>query len=98
MSRGSQVGRITAGIETNGLVTETVAFVRKQLPQWRDDPERREEQSEDKLNGQLCKFLDVHARKDFPMVHFHHEEYQTGRRRVDLSVLPVESTVIDARQ
>ena len=98
MSYEVGIGRITTGIESNTLVNKTIAFVRRRLPEWRDDPDRVEEQSEDRLNVQLCKFLEVRARTDFPMVHFFHEEYQTGRRRVDLSALPTESIVIDARQ
>lgn len=34
---------------------------------------------------------------EFAMVCFHHEEYQTGRRRVDLSATLAEATTIDAR-
>ena len=92
------VGRITTGIQTNTLVDQTVAFVRQQLPLWRDDPKRKEETAEDRLNVQLCKYLDACARDIFPMVCFFHEEFQAGQRRVDLSALPKESVVIDARQ
>lgn len=69
-----------------------------QLPAWRDDPDRPDEQSEDKLNLHLCKFLDTRARNDFPMVRFDHEEYQSERRSVDLSASLVKSTLIGARQ
>jgi len=96
-SQHQRVGRITVGLTQDTLVDKTLAFVRQRLPEWRDDPDRPSEQSEDKLNLQLCKFLDARARGEFAMVCFHHEEYQTGRRRVDLSATPAEATTIDAR-
>lgn len=95
-SQQHRVGRITVGLEQATLVDKTISFVRQLLPDWRDDPDRLAEQSENKLNLQLCKFLDAHARSDFPMVCFHHEEPQTGRRRVDLSATPAEATIINA--
>jgi hypothetical protein len=92
-------GRLTSGIEpkTGRLVLKTVSFVKQQLAHWRDDPDRQNEESEDKLNLQLCKFLDSNARNDFPMVRFDHEEYQVDRRRVDLSASPVKTVMLDAR-
>ncbi|MEE8451870.1 MAG: hypothetical protein V3R99_08145 [Thermoguttaceae bacterium] len=96
-SHQQRAGRITDGLEQDTLVDKTLAFVHQRLPEWRDDPDRTEEQSENRLNLQLCKFLDARARSDFPMVCFHHEEYQPGRRRVDLSATPAEATTIDAR-
>ncbi len=92
----SSIGQITYGITLKTLVLKTIAFVREQLPAWRDDPNRQNEQSENKLNLQLCKFLDSRARKVFPMVCFYHEEYQTGRRSVDLSASLAQSKVIEA--
>jgi hypothetical protein len=91
-------GRISSGIEPGTLVRRTIAFVRGHLPAWRDDPSRAPGDSEEHLNAQLSKFLNATARHgDFPMVHFHHEERQTGRRRVDLSALPTQSTWIGPR-
>ncbi len=96
-SRGGQFrGKITSGITTDQLPESTLSFVYQQLPAWRDDPKRSAEQSEPKLNLQLCKFLDVQARNSFPMVRFNHEEYQQDRRRVDLSASPTATTRIDA--
>ena len=92
------IGRITSGIDReNTLAIKTINFVSRQLPAWRDDPVRPQEQAEDRLNLQLCKFLDSRARNEFPMVRFDHEEYQPGRRRVDLSASPVEATTIGAK-
>lgn len=99
MTKECTEGQLTSGIDRtmDTLVLRTITFVRQQLPAWRDDPDRPDEQSENKLNLQLCKFLDSRARNNFPMVRFDHEEYQTGRRSVDLSVSPIEAVVIDAR-
>jgi len=53
--------KITSGIALNTLVNETLEFVRKQLPGWRDDPERPEQVSEEKLNSNLCDYLNYRA-------------------------------------
>lgn len=92
-----EYSQITSGIDQGALALKTIDFVRRQLPDWRDDPHRPYEQSEKKLNLQLCKFLDSSARKIFPMVCFDHEEPQHGRRSVDLAASPVASTVIGAK-
>jgi hypothetical protein len=84
---------ITRELVPNTLVDETLSFVRKELSGWRDDPERPEESAEEKLNLQLCKYLNVRARHDFPMAHFNHEEPQGPYRRIDLSVTP-ESVIV----
>ncbi|MDY6893747.1 MAG: hypothetical protein SVO26_08570 [Chloroflexota bacterium] len=87
------IGKITSGVNPNSLVLRTIDFVYTQLPAWRDDPNRPAEQSEKKLNSQLCKFLDSEARNNFPMVRFNHEEAQTGRSSVDISASPVADTI-----
>jgi hypothetical protein len=69
-------------------------FVREQLPKWRNDPARPLEEAEERLNAQLCKFLEVASRDLFPMIYFQHEEKQTGTRRVDMSALPVSGGFI----
>ena len=94
-SRGHKIDQITSGIdEQQTLISRTINFVFRQLPAWRDDTGRPAELSENKLNLQLCKFLDIQARNYFPMVRFDHEEYQTGHRSVDLSASPLKSTII----
>ncbi len=90
-------GGITSGIQKGTLVSKTIAYIVRQLPAWRDDPNRRDAQSENQLNLQLVKYLDAHARSEFPMVRFDHQENQSGRRSVDISVSPVEPITIDAR-
>jgi hypothetical protein len=81
-------GRISKG-PTDTLVVRTLEFVRAEISGWRDDPDRTPEEAEERLNAQLCKYLNVAASHRFPMVHFSHEEKQTGTRRVDMSALPI---------
>ena len=80
-------GRISQG-PTDALVERTLHFVYKELAAWRDDPDRPLEEAEERLNAQLCKYLNVAASNHFPMVLFFHEEKQTGIRRVDVSASP----------
>lgn len=90
------IERIKSGISPDTLALKTIDFVHQHLPSWRDDPHRPSEESENKLNLQLCKFLDAQARNCFPMVRFDHEEPQTGKRRIDLSASLAESMIIEA--
>lgn len=78
-------GRITSGLKPNTFQIQIIDFVLKMLSLWRNDPERNEEQSENRLNLQLCKFLESSARQQFPMVQFNHEEYQQRHSAVDIS-------------
>jgi len=71
-SGGYFEGKITSGIIPDQTIQRTLAFVYQHLPVWRDDPNRPAEESEKKLNLQLCKFLDSQSRSSFPMVCFSH--------------------------
>ena len=62
-----------------GLIPKTLAFVRTQLPAWRDDLRRPHVSSEIGLNSSLCDFLDSRSRSDFPMARFKHEAPQIAR-------------------
>lgn len=94
---GEQItGKITSGLAPGTLASKTIDFVQEQLPLWRDDPNRPDEQSENKLNLHLCKFLDVKARNEFPLIRFDHEEYQFGLRSVDISASPITEVIIGA--
>ena len=72
-------------VPESAVLEGTLEFVRKHLSEWRDDPDRPEVQSEEKLNGLLCDYLSYQVRHEWPMVVFRHEEPQKGRRRVDMS-------------
>jgi len=94
---GEQItGKIISGLAPGTLISKTIDFVQEQLPFWRDDPSRPNEQSENRLNLHLCKFLDVKARNEFPLIRFDHEEYQFGPRSVDISASPVTEVIIGA--
>jgi len=96
-SGSSSSGKITSGIKPPAIPLGIIAFMRQQLPAWRDDPDRSREDSELMLNPQLCKFLDIRARSEFPMIAFSHEEPQASGRHVDVSVLAVEGIIIEAQ-
>lgn len=89
----SSGGRITEG-PTTSLVERTLEFVTSELAAWRDDPDRPREDAEERLNAQLCKYLNVAASDRFPMAFFHHEEKQTGIRRVDMSAVSKSGIVL----
>lgn len=96
-TRARSFGQITSGLSQGALALKTIQYVRDRLPAWRDDPDRPHEVIEDKLNAQLCKFLDAHARNDFPMIRFDHEERQIGRRVADVSASLVERMRLEAK-
>jgi hypothetical protein len=87
-------GTITTGLAAGTLVERTIEFVLTELPSWRDHPDRPVEESEERLNAQLCKYLQVAARHSLKMVFFHHEEKQTGTRRIDFSASPTEGQFV----
>lgn len=90
-------GKIAYGPE-NIFALQTIDFVQKQLPKWRDDPNRPKATAENKLNEQLHDFLNTKKCQDeFPMARFCHEASQTGRSRVDLAAKPTQNTIIEAR-
>jgi hypothetical protein len=85
--RGAQSssGRLTKGVLPDALRTETIKFVQEQISSWRDDTRRKRVTAEPALNAQLCKYLNSQASNKLPVVQFHHEEQQSGRRYVDIS-------------
>jgi hypothetical protein len=89
-------GQITSGVTGNTIIERTLEFVERELPLWRDHAERKAEQSEERLNAQLCKHLEIVSRQSFPMVYFQHEEKQVGRRQVDIAALPIRQTLVGA--
>lgn len=92
-------GKIISGIKLHTFQLAIINFVLQQLPCWRDDPDRPDEQSERLLNSQLSKFLNSpDARKNLPMVCFSHEEPQYGSRDIDISALPTKKMTIEAKE
>lgn len=92
-------GRISSGISADAAALTTLEFIQRNLAAWRDDPERRSADRERELNSQLCKYLNVAARKtSFAMVHFHHEEPQGSQHSADISANPLDAGWIEGRQ
>jgi hypothetical protein len=91
-------GRLSKGVRPGTLVERTLTFVHDELPKWRDDRDRPREISEELLNAQLCKHLNVAAVRRFQsMVMFQHEEKQAWGRRVDISVQPTKKRAVGSR-
>lgn len=80
-------------ISKETTIEAVITFIVKSLPLWAKDTKRPQESSENILNPSLCDFLDVNARESFPLIRFHHEQPQGGRRQVDLSVKPGEAGI-----
>lgn len=96
-SHSGAVGRLTiVPAEGDGLVSQTLEFVRRQLPHWRDDPQRPRAEAEKSLNSSLVDFLDSRARTHLPMARFKHEAPQSPRRAVDIGVHANAEVLIEA--
>ena len=93
---GHGIGEITSEVSKGELALKTTLYVRDQLAAWRDDPDRPDEESEVKLNAQLCKFLDSRARSRFAMIRFDQEEHQVGRYKADLAASPAQPSTLEA--
>ncbi len=92
-------GRISRGIPADTAALQTLEFIQRNLAAWRDDPHRPSTERERDLNSQLCKYLNVAARRsDFAMVHFHHEEPQGSQHSADISANPLDAGWIEGRQ
>lgn len=74
-----------------------IEFVREQLSNWRNDPSRPRDESENRLNASLCMFLNSRADKLLPLARFLHESPETGRHAVDMGVHPVATITVDGR-
>jgi len=84
---GKGMGALGKGVlPRETTIKAVISFIVKCLPLWASDPKRPQDTSENKLNPSLCDFLDVKARINFPLIRFHHEQPQKGRRQVDLSI------------
>ncbi|HBG26748.1 MAG: hypothetical protein A2Y10_00790 [Planctomycetes bacterium GWF2_41_51] len=90
-------GKITSGVKLQTFQLAIINFVFEQLPNWRDDPDRSDVDSEPLLNPQLSNFLDCKARDNSPMFHFCHEEPQAINRTVDMAAKTTENMLIEAK-
>ncbi|RPJ74411.1 MAG: hypothetical protein EHM20_10645 [Alphaproteobacteria bacterium] len=90
-------GKISSGVTLKQSLLKIINFIFVQLPLWRDDPDRNDEESESLLNAQVSKFLNYKSKEYLPMFCFNHEEPQQGTRTVDLSVSPETKMIIEAK-
>jgi hypothetical protein len=99
VSDQTPLGRISSGISADAAALKTLDFIQRHLAGWRDDAERPNVERERDLNSQLCKYLNVAAKKDdFAMVQFHHEEPQGSQHSADMSANPLDEDWIEGRQ
>lgn len=83
----------TSTLTLDQIAERIVAFVRTQLPNWRDDPDRGSKRNENTLNSELCDFLDAQARHNFKMVRFHHQQDEDdSKRSTDFAAKSVRKT------
>ncbi len=99
--RSGGVGRLSyRPAPDDGPLPRTLAFLRRQLHDWRSDPNRSDAKSENSLTYSLCLFLDRQSRSEpgLPMVQFVHQSPQTGRCNVDIAVHgTAEMTLVGCR-
>lgn len=73
------------------LALNVIDFVFEHLDSWRDS-KREPCVAEGKLNEQLCVYLSNKARGD-GLYLFHHEQSQTGQRRIDIAAKPTDTSI-----
>jgi hypothetical protein len=92
-------GRLDAGIHLPSTAKRAILdFVARELPNWRDDPERPREQAETRLTEHLCDYLTnaTYRSTDLSHIQFRVEtgdEMYSGRK-IDLSVKPLGGALI----
>jgi hypothetical protein len=72
-----------------------IGFIERELPLWRDRPDRPPVTDERRLNETLCDHLDCAARHSFDSIRFCHEPYQTSGRAADLAVKPGKQIFVE---
>src|SRR4051794_20271602 len=77
---------------------QVIVFIERELPSWRDLPERPSDTDEPRLNEYLCDHLDCAARKRaFDVVRFTLEPVHRGTRRGDIAVKPCRTIIVGSR-
>jgi hypothetical protein len=77
---------------------EIVAFIERELPVWRDRPNRPPLTDEPNLNQTLCVHLNSSSRRQcFDAVQFLQEPIQSSGRRGDIGVMPLGLIVVEGR-
>ncbi|MGA2179419.1 MAG: hypothetical protein ABSH15_07550 [Verrucomicrobiota bacterium] len=86
-------------LDAGAFRREIVAFVERELPVWRDRPERPDCDDEPHLNEFLCGHLNSATRRQcFDAVQFLPEPVQTASRRGDIAVKPLGTIRVEGRK
>ena len=85
-------------LDAGAFRREIVAFVERELPVWRDRPERPNCDDEPRLNEFLCGHLNSASRRQcFDSIQFLTEPVQTAGRRGDIAVKPLGTIRVEGR-
>ena len=95
-------GKLEMGLHQRWYIS-FFAFVARELPKWRDDPDRSSATSETVLTSQLCAYLNGASRKtrgwDFLQFRVEEPDAALSSRRIDLVPAPSGVTIwIEGRQ
>ncbi len=75
---------------------EIVAFIARELPVWRDLPNRQKFTDEPNLNQRLCLHFDTASRHQcFDAIRFLQETLQPGSRRIDIGVMKLGTIMVE---
>jgi hypothetical protein len=96
-------GTLSTGLHSpSTFLNELLNFIKKELPKWRDDPNRPSETSETILTSQLCAYLNSAARMSggWDILQFRTEESDEANkgRKIDLVPAPCQARIqVDGR-
>lgn len=85
-------------LDAGAFRREIVDFIERELPVWRDRPERPPASDEPTLNQTLCTHLNSACRRQaFDSIQFLQEPLQSGRRRADIGTMPCGTIRVEDR-
>ena len=86
-------------LDAGAFRREITAFIERELPVWRDRPERPQVTDEPRLNEFLCDHLDSASRRQcFDSIRFCHEPSQSSGRAADIAVKPMGIIMVEGRK
>jgi len=85
-------------LQADAFHREIVEFIERELPVWRDRPNRPQLMDEPNLNQTLCLRLNSASRRQsFDAVQFLQEPLQSSARRGDIGVMPLGMIIVEGR-
>lgn len=85
-------------LDAGAFRREIVDFIERELPVWRDRPERPPATDEPTLNQTLCTHLNSACRRQsFDSIQFLQEPLQTSGRRADIGTMPCGTIMVEDR-